>query len=343
MKINLLPGKHIYKANLHTHSTLSDGNLTPEELAKLYYEHGYQVLSITDHEFFMDHSNLNREDFLLLTGYELQIVDESVHPRKQNQRCCHLCLISKDPHDFKQVYFNPDSYDLGRLCHVPEIIPNIKHVGFCPKIKEYSKEVIADVVRTAVTNNMLVAFNHPTWSLENDYDSYLHLDGIYAMEIFNSDCYHLGLEEYNPAVYDIMLREGMRTGCIATDDTHYGHPLGDPRCDIFGGWTMISADDLSYGTIIDALEKRNFYASTGPEIRELFYEDGHVHITTSDAKRISLLTGGRRAECEFAREGGFVNHAVFNVGKDDQYFRITVLDAAGKTANTRGYFLSELM
>lgn len=341
MRIDLLPRKQAFKANLHTHSNLSDGKLPPEQLAELYRGHGYQVLSITDHEFFVDHSGLNREDFLMLTGYELQLVDETEHPRKFNQRCCHLGIISKDPHHFKHVYFNPESYDLLRLCKIPEAIPQMESVGKRPGIKEYGTDVIAEVVRTCVENNMLVAFNHPSWSLENDYDSYRYLDGVYAMEIYNNDSYLTGVDEYNPAVYDRMLRDGVRAGCIAADDTHASYPLGDPRCDLFGGWTMILADELTYDSVISALERRDFYASTGPEIKELYYEDGLVHVKTSDAVRIAMGTCGRRSGSALALPGQCINEAEFPVREDDQYIRITVKDREGHTAFTRGYFLDE--
>lgn len=343
MRIDLLPKTKAFKANLHTHTNLSDGALSPEVVADLYYRHGYQVLALTDHEFIVDHSDLNREDFLLLTGYELQIVDESVRPRKMSQRCCHLCMISKDPHEYVQVYFNPESYDLLRLCKKHELIPSIKSAGVRPEIKIYSREVIEDVVKTAVKNNLLVAFNHPTWSLENDYDNYAYLDGIYAMEIYNNDCSKIGLDEYNPSVYDRILRSGVKTGCIATDDAHEAKPLGDPGCDLFGGWTMIHAEQLSYEAVIRALEKGDFYASTGPGIRELYLEDGVMHISCSDAKRISFTTGTRRAGTVFAEEGKTVNEASYAVQPDDVYVRVTVTDACGNHANTRGYFLPELL
>lgn len=344
MKINLLPQKKAFKANLHTHSTLSDGGYTPEQLAKAYYAHGYQVLSITDHEFFVDHSNFNKEDFLMLTGYELQLVDESVHPRKKNQRCCHLCMISKDPHVFKHVYFNPESYDLLRLCSKHELIPNLKSVGPRPKIKEYSLEVIQKVIQTAVENNLLVAFNHPVWSLEDDYASYAHLQGIYAMEIYNNDCYRgVGLEEYNPGVYDRILKSGVRTGCIATDDAHCMYPEGDHRCDLFGGWTMIMADELRYDSIIAALENGDFYASTGPEIYEISCENGSVHVACSDAVRITLSTATRRGGIVLSEPGKCVNEADFELNPEDQYIRITVKDAKGHFAASRAYFLDEMV
>ena len=44
MRKYLLPETgHFYKANLHAHSTLSDGRLTPEELKAAYKAHGYSA------------------------------------------------------------------------------------------------------------------------------------------------------------------------------------------------------------------------------------------------------------------------------------------------------------
>ena len=37
------------RGNLHTHTTVSDGKLTPEECIRLYKEKGYDFLCITDH------------------------------------------------------------------------------------------------------------------------------------------------------------------------------------------------------------------------------------------------------------------------------------------------------
>lgn len=51
MKKYLLPKSgSFYKANLHCHSTVSDGKLTPEELKKIYKEKGYSVIAYTDHD-----------------------------------------------------------------------------------------------------------------------------------------------------------------------------------------------------------------------------------------------------------------------------------------------------
>ena len=47
----LLGGKgQFYKANLHCHTDLSDGFLTPEEVKALYKAHGYSIVAFTDHD-----------------------------------------------------------------------------------------------------------------------------------------------------------------------------------------------------------------------------------------------------------------------------------------------------
>ena len=341
MTKELLPRTSQYKANLHCHSVLSDGKLTPEQLKEKYRAHGYSVLSITDHEFCIDHSDLNAEDFLTITGYEFQIVDPT-RPRKPDQKCCHICLLSKDPHDFKHIAFNPDAYDFRRLCHAEDMIPKFRYTGDGKTLKYYDVDFINEVVEEAKANGWIVAYNHPTWSLE-DWPTYAQIKGFYAMEIFNSDCYSLGLEEYNSRVYDTMLRSGCRLGAIATDDCHYGHPDDDPRSDLAKGWTEICAEKLEYDKIMTALEKGDFYASTGPEIRRLFYEDGRIKVETSDAVRIALTTGTRRADCVMTNLPETINAAEFAVDPADKYIRITVKDLYGRCAFSRAYFLDEFI
>mgnify|MGYP000789433803 FL=1 len=64
-------GKKWYKGNLHTHSTNSDGRLSPEEVIKLYREEGYDFLALTDHWFMGEERQ--EENFLLLSGAEYDV------------------------------------------------------------------------------------------------------------------------------------------------------------------------------------------------------------------------------------------------------------------------------
>ena len=60
-----------YKGNLHSHTTISDGMLTPEESVKLYRENGYSFLCLSEHEIFTDfREQFNTENFIILPGIE---------------------------------------------------------------------------------------------------------------------------------------------------------------------------------------------------------------------------------------------------------------------------------
>ena len=77
MKKYLLPNDcNIYKANLHCHTTLSDGRFTPEEIKERYMEKGYSVVAYTDHDILIPHDELNDENFLALNGFEVEIDDD---------------------------------------------------------------------------------------------------------------------------------------------------------------------------------------------------------------------------------------------------------------------------
>jgi len=67
-----------YKANLHTHTTVSDGKATPAERVQQYKAAGYHIIAITDHEATSDVSGLSSEDFLVISGTENHIYDEKI-------------------------------------------------------------------------------------------------------------------------------------------------------------------------------------------------------------------------------------------------------------------------
>jgi predicted metal-dependent phosphoesterase TrpH len=59
-----------YKANFHTHTTLSDGDVNLPIRAKQYRDKGYQVLVVTDHEKTNNVAGYSDANFLLISGME---------------------------------------------------------------------------------------------------------------------------------------------------------------------------------------------------------------------------------------------------------------------------------
>jgi hypothetical protein len=196
------------------------------------------------------------------------------------------------------------------------------------------------MMTTARENGYFVTYNHPTWSNEH-YNEYTNYHGMHAMEICNYGCLMGGYDDNNAHIYDDMLRAGERIYCIATDDNHCGKDPSDPKFDACGGFTMIKADKLEYKAIADALIAGNFYASQGPAIEELWFEDGNLHITCSPAAKIVASFGIRKRVC-LRKTNTDLTEAVIPVDKDDIYVRVTVWDEEHNHADTNAYFTDEL-
>lgn len=62
-----------YKGNLHTHTTNSDGDLSPIEIIKNYKSNGYDFLALTDHDKLTAVGDLlpDQEDILVIPGEEI--------------------------------------------------------------------------------------------------------------------------------------------------------------------------------------------------------------------------------------------------------------------------------
>lgn len=332
MKKYLLPQNGtFYKANLHCHTTVSDGGMTPEEVKKYYKENGYSVVAFTDHDVLVPHPELVDESFLPLNGYEME-VDEIKDCKDRFKKSCHMCFISIEPDNLKQVCFHRSKYFFGNAVNYTDKIQYDENISDYER--EYTHENINQMMETGRQNGFFVTYNHPSWSLEN-YSDYMGYDNMHAMEIYNNECNLLGYCDYNEKEYDDMLRGGKHIYCIATDDNH----SKESCC---GGFTMIKAKKLGYKEITNALVDGCFYASNGPLIHSLWFEDGKIHIDSSDAASIRLNTGSRRAKTVKAAENSVVNSADFEVFREDEYVRITITDSKGNHANTNAYFTNEL-
>ena len=105
MKKYLLPQTgQFFKANLHCHTIISDGKMTPEEIKEAYTSRGYSVVAFTDHDVLIPHPELADEKFLPLNAYEMEINEH--YQWKHDIKTCHMCLIALEPDNVKPVCFH---------------------------------------------------------------------------------------------------------------------------------------------------------------------------------------------------------------------------------------------
>lgn len=329
----LLPkeGK-FYKANLHGHSTNSDGNLTPEEIKEQYKANGYNIVAITEHEYLVDYSYLNDEDFMTLTGYEVAITDFS-NPYFGQRRTTHLNFFASDPHCVTHVAFDPDyiSYYKGDK-------KDLKYVGPIYK-RSYTIESKNYMIEQANKHGFIVGYNHPAWSLEQPSDI-LPLKGLNSIEIYNHISeteHHLG---YSPETIRYFAEAGYDVACIAGDDNHNirSKDCKKAEADAFGGITYIKAKEFTYDAIFNALKNKECYASTGAQIYDLFLDGRTIYIKCSPCQTLYVSTGGRQ-NYTVIRETDEITEAAFELDpKTTNYIRVMTKTTDGKGAFSKAYF-----
>lgn len=342
MKKYLLPeeGK-FYKANLHVHTDVSDGVMTPTEAKEGYKSHGYSVVAFTDHEVFVPQNDLTDDTFLALNAVELGINDNWPGGFHLN-KTYHLNLYAKSKEQTECCVCTGKSIWLEKSrAYASEATLNNKYRKF------HSVDGINDLIKRANDDGFMVCYNHPIWSLHN-YPDYSGLKGLWGIEVYNTGCARGGFED-TAQPFEDLLNEGNSLVPVAADDAH---SLGTSA---YGGWTMIKATELTYESIISAMEAKNCYSSTGPEIKELYIEDGVIHIKTSDVVFAKLTSNIRFTRNKHGGENAPLNEVVFDINdflgyftedsqclRNEPWIRLEIKDKTGNRAWTRAYFLGEL-
>ncbi len=336
MKEYLLPEEgHFYKANLHAHSTVSDGRMTPKEIKEAYKAKGYSVVAFTDHEVMVDHGDLTDGDFLALKGYELAI-NEGYSSAGNEKRTYHLCLIATSPSVKSQVFFNPRGHFSGNAASYAN---TVRPYGDTVYQYTYSPIFVNRLVREATAAGFLVNYNHPHWSMQREED-YLPLVGLTGVEVFNGTCTAVrGSLDHDSRIYDALLKTGNHKNLlpIAADDNHNEAGFFGDNADSFLGFMMIKAKSLTYEHIIAALKNGDCYASSGPQINSLYVEGGRLYIEGSPVREIIYRTSTRRAVRRHKANDALFTEASFPLLREDGYFRLELVDEAGRRAYTPAY------
>lgn len=323
-----------YKASMHTHSTMSDGELSPEKVKELYQSMGYSIVAYTDHDMLMPETWLTDDDFVALTAFELEPIVDRKHDNK-----VHLNLISRNPEKrvtkcFNFGAFTPgnpvDERALSRLTDEQRAIDKVP-MGITP-------ERLNGIIKQAKSEGFLVALNHPCWSNMN-FLQYIDLKGLWGVEVFNSGGIYTGTPDNFQPAYDLW-QKGEMVVPVAADDMHADYYAGQ-------GWMMVKAPELTYDAVFDALEKGNCYSSTGPEILSITLENNVIHVETKEEAEVISLNFKTRPACKRAINTRFleadISKYLMNPENRNGFINIYVRNHDNTEAWTRAYSVYELL
>lgn len=301
--------KRWFKGNTHTHTINSDGDSLPDEVVRWYREHGYHFLILTDHNVLTDVGALNAlhgadDQFLVIKGEEVT--------EAWNGKPLHIngLNVSRrvEPQKGRDV---PDILNRNVSAIRDALgVPHINHPNFGWAV------TAADLLQVS-NNRLLEIYNgHP---LVNN----LGGGGV------------PGVEE----VWDHLLSAGRIVYGIAVDDAHHFKRPWDPAAAKPGkGWVTVRTDRLEAGSLLEALERGEFYASTGVELEEVSTDGASLSVRVAAAPsskyRIQFLgKGGRMLSEQPTASARYVFKG------DEGYVRAKVWESNGGTAWVQPVFL----
>ena len=82
-----------FKTNLHTHTTLSDGRMSHDDICKHYCDAGYNILALTDHRQANKVNEIDDLGMTLISGME-------IHPQGPRDIQLHIVALNV-PEDFE--------------------------------------------------------------------------------------------------------------------------------------------------------------------------------------------------------------------------------------------------
>ena len=94
--------------------------------------------------------------------------------------------------------------------------------------------------------------------------------------------------------------------------------------------------------LIKTMEKGEMYASMGPLFKEVSIEENRLHVECSEVAHIYLYNGGKRPGRLNAAPGESLTCADFEIDGNARYIRVSIRDAEGRWADTRGFFRDEM-
>ena len=165
---------------------------------------------------------------------------------------------------------------------------------------------------------MIAHINHPNFGWGIVAEDLIRLNGDRFFEIYNG---HPGVrnwgDESHPGtdrMWDIVLAMRLAQGReplygVAVDDAHSYYEIGVGESNAGRGWVMVKAPQLSAEALIEAMERGNFYATTGVQLEDVAVSDGMIKITIQADEGVSYRTQFIGTPREFDRSSRPVSNA----------------------------------
>jgi hypothetical protein len=300
-----------FKGNTHAHTLRSDGDSTPEEVTKWYKDNGYNFLFITDHETITPVDELNRVFgtsgiFAVFTAQEITDRTGGKPYHVNALGVSSVTMPNRGTTIVQNIQLNIDA---------------VRKMGGVPQL------------------------NHPNFGWALNAEQIAQLKNLSLMELYNGHPLVNNLggggSPSVESIWDAVLSSGKLIFGVASDDVHTVRKLGDSKAPTPGhGWVMVNASELSQKAIMDALDRGDFYSSTGVELESYSVNNATITVVVKKER-------WSKYSIQFIGRGGKVlaenldSPATYKIRGDEGYVRVKVSESNGKAAWTQPVLMSK--
>ena len=282
-------GKQFYRGNLHTHSLWSDGDDYLEMIALWYRDRDYDFLCFTDHNTLATSKDRWVDISKKADGkdaYEKlkkRFPDGWVEERSKNGKTEVRLKTFEEVvgkvarNDFLLIQGEEVTDRFERLpvhlcaTNIKDLIPPLHGESVTETIDNNVNALIAQRERTG--QPMIIHLNHPNFGYGVTAEDLMPVRGEKFFEVYNGhpgvrnsgDTQHASTER----MWDIILTKRLaelNLGALyglATDDGHNYHSVPSRKSEPGRGWVMVLAENLKAATLVEAMERGDFYSSSG--------------------------------------------------------------------------------
>ena len=246
-------GYNVYKADLHTHTIFSDGQVMPELRVREAWKDGLDVIAITDHIEYRRHESTLVE---YLNKYVGKKHKEAVNHKISDGEITKDGIMVDLNTSVRMAEKSARNYGLT-IIPGTEITRNVSVAGHYNALFTTDNNLIYDpdpvqAVRNAKAQNALVMHNHPGWQRTNiDYtpaEAAMYAEGLIdGIEVMNTD-------EFYPGVIDRAHEKGL---FISANTDIHSSTAYDYRYNGFDRlMTLVLAKEKTLEAVREALESR---------------------------------------------------------------------------------------
>ena len=290
------------KGNLHTHSFWSDGNDFPEMIIQWYKNQGYQFIALSDHNTIAKQERwyeLSKKDIenRVLEKYEnaygdwVETQTDSMCVRVRLKTFDEYRSKLEEPGRFLIVKSEEvtSSYEKKPIhINVTNIQEKIEPVKGSSVVEIMQKTLdLVHAQREKLGIPMFAHINHPNFGYGISTEDLKKLNGERFFELYNGHpaVNNAGNDEYDSTeiMWDLVNIHYLDQGKpllygIATDDSHHYHNFTADLSNTGRGWVMVNSKKLETSSLIEAMEKGDFYASTGIRIKKYVVTKNQIRV-----------------------------------------------------------------